>query len=285
MHAGLGPTTGQRAGPVGFGLPLVQVPQAGEERAAGIRAYQVRNAALPTPPSLSDAPSLLPHGPNPGLLPALTVSVRQSVTHLLPMRWGLPAGGLSGGAGSTRETVVAFLTAGGEIGCFQPISRDVAVRLDSLERHLGNGRSEGGEVLVAPRQATMPPRASAHLHSDSWCPYTLSSPYAEISLWQGQQRRGLVCWSGTATELEAQQFPVDGAIMEACCRLLDRCFGWGAGGSCAGGRGSRPVAAARVQRLFAALPGEQKSALWALHELGMLQSHRVLGETAGEAGD
>ena len=177
-----------------------------------------------TAPELGDAPDpagpLGPDNPDPGLLPALTVGLNDSVNALVPLRIGWRALSLQSpvathapanacttaevatGATQTSDRLIAWLSASGAVGALQPLQRPSATLLWRLQAHA--------------MQAAQALCASPHNRADAWCSYTLGDAYADEPLWQRGQRGGQLYWTRTAHEFEQQALPIDASTLEAC---------------------------------------------------------------------
>ena len=210
----------------------VQQDVEGQDVAAGLDADREdlhRQAQRPRP----QAP-LAPAEPDAGVLPALTASVGQSVTRLVAMHWGAPAlaltpghRGVWGALPEECERVMAWVSSGGAVGCLQPISKRFVTSLaqaieesDGIEaatwRHASAACDDDGGSPQASGVAALP-RASAHAHASSWCPYTLHDRVANGALWQGKIRGGLQGWARAVPDMEEQQIPIDSAWVQAWC--------------------------------------------------------------------
>jgi hypothetical protein len=240
-----------------------------------------RNAQQPDHPDDELAPQgpLAPCNEGAGLLPALTVSLRQSVTQLVVMRPGPRALALSHEQPPQKQQdAVAWASAGGAMGCLQPASRRVTEALTRLRCSVVGVESRQRAPVGAARQGHMdlPPRASAHRHVDAWCAYDMGNPYAESALWKGNQSSGLLCWAGPPMEFEEQSMPIDAAWWEAVLGLLDAAGAWGTSCGSAQLAGHRPRACMRINEIASQLNTEDRQALWALRGLGLAHASRAL---------
>lgn len=236
-------------GPVGFGPPLAQMPlegflgnarmvgtrdalgvemamQQARQQQGGDRGPAGAAAAAAAQEEMRAARRPRPQGPlamaepDAGLLPTLTVSLRQSVTRLVNMRWGQLAMALApprqgcawGPLQGECQSVAAWVTASGAIGCMQQVPADVADIGSRLSGLMTAEETRGSGFCV--------PRASAHSHAACWCPYTADDPVAETDLWRGKLRGGLSGWARVVPDMQEQLPAVDVAWTQAA---MDRC--------------------------------------------------------------
>lgn len=254
-------------GPAGFGAPLAMLPQAGEDAAAGMEVYNdprdvgaaEADGALPR-----DHP-LEPQSATHGLQVALTARVRQGVTCLARLR--VPGGGRD-------ESVVAYASAAGGLGCLQAVARPAAVAFTRLEV-----AATVAAVLRLDTHVGGPGQASRHSHAASWCPYSLDDPYTTERPWATGVAASGTYWATKPGEFVAQKMPLDVSRLDGSLRLLEAGGVWAEDGA----RDAPPGVRSWAFNEYGRLSDEQRAALAAMHRLGTAHAAQALASLAAAA--